>query len=61
MDISELIRYGEIVEDEELFSIWPIADNVRITIFHYKGEMYYTKRINGEVEVCDLIGYDYEE
>lgn len=62
MNISELIRYGEIVEDEELFSMCAeYADNVRITIFHYKGEIYYTKRINGEVEVCDLIGFDYEK
>lgn len=62
MDINELIRYGEIVEDEELFSMCAeYADNIRITIFHYKGEIYYTKRINGEVEMCYLIGYDYEE
>lgn len=62
MDIVELIRYGEIVEYEELFSICAeYADNIRITIFYYKGEIYYTKRINGEVEVCDMIGYDHEK
>lgn len=59
MKISELIRYGEIVADDELYSMCSeYADNVRITIVKYGGNVFYTKRINGEDEYVQVIGYE---
>ena len=62
MDSHEIIRYGEIIADDDLYSICSeYADNVRIMIVKYEGNVYYIKRINGEDEEIQVIGYDYEE
>lgn len=59
MDSYEIIRYGEIIADDELYSMCvECADNVRITIVKYEGNIYYIKRINGEDEEIQVIGYE---
>lgn len=57
MDSRELIRYGEVIADDELYSMCSeYADNVRIMIVKYGGNVFYIKRINGEDEDMQVIG-----
>lgn len=63
MDSRKLIRYGEIVADDELYSMCSeYADSIRIIIARCGGSIYRIKRINGEDEEMQFIGYErYEE
>lgn len=59
MNSHEIIRYGEIITDDELYSMCSeYADNVRIMIVKYGGNIFYIKRINGEDEDIQVIGYE---
>lgn len=59
MDSHEIVRYGEIIADDQLYSMCSeYADNVRIMIVKYEGNIYRIKRINGEDEEIQVIGYE---
>lgn len=59
MDSHEIIRYGEILSDDRLFSVRrEYNDDVRIMIVKYEGNIYRIKRINGEDEEIQVIGYE---
>lgn len=59
MDSHEIIRYGEIIKDERLFSTCAEdADYVRVMLVKYEDNIYYIKRVSGEDEEIQVIGYE---
>lgn len=59
MDSHEIIRYGEIIADDDLCSMhYDHVDFVRIMIVKYEGNIYYIKRVNDEDEEIQVIGYE---
>lgn len=51
---GELLRYGTIIEDDELFT--DTHQYVRIRLIAYNGDLYYYKIVSGEVVECKIVG-----
>lgn len=57
MNIKDVLRYGTILTDDEVFDMCnEFASCVRIMIISYEGNIYYLKSFTGEVEEFKKIG-----
>ena len=59
MKVDEVLRYGIILTDDELFDRCDeMAAEVRIRLFSYDSVIYYIKMVNGEVKEFKKVGTD---
>lgn len=59
MKVDDILRYGTILTDDELYDhYYPMDKYVRIRIIAYNGIIYYHKMVNGEVEEFKKVGTD---
>lgn len=57
MKVDNVLRYGTILTDDELFDhYYPMDKYVRIRIIAYNGIIYYHKMANGEVVEFKKVG-----
>lgn len=51
MKIDDVLRYGTILTDDQLYDRCDeMTAIVRVKIMSYQGNIYYIKKVNGEVE-----------
>ena len=57
MNTNEILRYGTILTDDEVFDICnEFASCVRIMVISYEGNIYYIKSVTGEVVELKKVG-----
>lgn len=57
MDIKEVLRYGTILADNEVFDMCnEFASCVRIMVISYEGGIYYIKLVTGDVAEFKKVG-----
>lgn len=59
MKVDNVLRYGTILTDDELFDRCDeMAAEVRIRLFSYESVIYYIKMVDGEVKEFKKVGTD---
>lgn len=56
-ELDDILRYGTFVADDELYAgNYKWADDIRIRLISYNGELYYHKMRDGDVVECRKVG-----
>lgn len=57
MKVDDVLRYGIILTDDELFDRCDdMASNIRVKVMSCQGSIYYIRMANGEIEEFKKVG-----